>query len=186
MNLDRKDLALLEALQHNASQRLEDLARLVHLAPSSVHDRLRRLQRDGVIQGWTIKVDAASVGLGVLAFISVALSRPCSEMIADLHEITCIEEAHSVAGEFCVLLKVRLADTAGLLALIERLRQIPGVDKTETTVVLATQMDRPTPLRQHPLQRAEPRKEAVLEAQSARRNRVSEMGEVGEEVLNGV
>ena len=44
MNLDRKDLTLLEALQHNASQRLEDLARLVHLAPSSVHDRLRRLR----------------------------------------------------------------------------------------------------------------------------------------------
>lgn len=149
MNLDRKDLALLEALQHNASQRLEDLARLVHLAPSSVHDRLRRLQREGVIQGWTINVDAASLGLGVLAFIAVTASRPCSEMMADLREIPCIEEAHSVAGEFCILLKVRLADTAGLLLLIERLRQIPGIEKTETTVVLATQLDRPIPLRQH-------------------------------------
>lgn len=149
MNLDRKDLALLEALQHNASQRLEDLARLVHLAPSSVHDRLRRLQREGVIQGWTINVDAASLGLGVLAFIAVTASRPCSEMMPELREIPCIEEAHSVAGEFCILLKVRLADTAGLLLLIERLRQIPGIEKTETTVVLATQLDRPTPLRQH-------------------------------------
>lgn len=161
MNLDRKDLALLEALQHNASQRLEDLARLVHLAPSSVHDRLRRLQREGVIQGWTINVDAASVGLGVLAFISVALSRPCSDMIGDLREIPCIEEAHSVAGEFCILLKVRLADTAGLLALIERLRLIPGVEKTETTVVLATQFDRPTPLRQHVTPARSSRSEAV-------------------------
>jgi DNA-binding Lrp family transcriptional regulator len=183
MNLDRKDLALLEALQQNASQRLEDLARLVHLAPSSVHDRLRRLQREGVIQGWTINVDAATVGLGVLAFISVALSRPCSEMIADLREIHCIEEAHSVAGEFCILLKVRLPDTAGLLALIERLRQIPGVEKTETTVVLATQMDRPTPLRHHPLHRAEAHKEGVLAGHADRSGGVAA---VEEAVLNGV
>jgi DNA-binding MarR family transcriptional regulator len=50
MNLDKKDFALIEALQQNASQRLEDLAKLVHLAPSSVHDRLQRLERIGIIR----------------------------------------------------------------------------------------------------------------------------------------
>lgn len=148
MNLDRKDLALLGALQQDASQRLEDLARLVHLAPSSVHDRLRRLQRDGIIRGWTINVDAAGLGLGVLAFIGITATRPCSDLMTDLRDITCIEECHSVAGELCMILKVRLADTAALLALVERLRETPGVEKTETTIVLATQLDRPTPLRQ--------------------------------------
>jgi DNA-binding Lrp family transcriptional regulator len=151
MNLDRKDFALLEALQQNASQRLEDLARLVHLAPSSVHDRLRRLQREGIIQGWTINVDAPSLGLGVLAFIGVTTSKPCSELMGEITAIPCIEECHTVAGEICLILKVRLADTIGLQTLIEHLRQIPGIEKTQTTVVLATQMDRPTPLRQQPI-----------------------------------
>jgi DNA-binding Lrp family transcriptional regulator len=143
MELDRKDFALLEALQENASQRLEDLARLVNLAPSSVHDRLRRLERGGIIKNWTVKLDAPKLGLGVLAFIGVTTSRSCSELSEALDSIPAIEESHSVAGERCLLLKVRSADTAGLLALIEKLRQIPGIDRTETTVVLQTQIDRP-------------------------------------------
>ena len=147
MDMDRKDFALLEALQENASQRLEDLARLVGLAPSSVHDRLRRLERGGIIKNWTIKLDAPSLGLGVLAFIGATTSRPCSELLESLCAIPAIEECHSVAGERCLFLKVRSADTAGLLILIEKLLQIPGIDRTETTVVLRTQFDRPIPLK---------------------------------------
>jgi len=54
-----------------------------------------------------------------------------------------IEEVHSVAGELCLLLKVRVATTTDLLALVDRMRQIPGVEQTETTIVLKTQIDRP-------------------------------------------
>jgi Lrp/AsnC family leucine-responsive transcriptional regulator len=147
MDLDKKDFALLEALQQNASQRLEDLAQLVHLAPSSVHDRLRRLQREGIIKNWTIKIDAPKLGLGVLAFIGITTTRPCSELMVYLQPISCIEECHSVAGELCLILKVRLHDTAELLAVVDRLREIPGIDKTETTIVLKSQIERPIPLK---------------------------------------
>lgn len=147
MELDRKDFALIEALQQNASQRLEDLAKLVNLAPSSVHDRLRRLQRDGIIQQWTVKVDAAKLGLGVLAFIGVTGTKTCTSLVHDLTAIPNIEECHSVAGELCILLKVRVPDTEALLALIDRLRQIDGVEATETTIVLKTQFDRPISLK---------------------------------------
>src|ERR1700733_3583387 len=84
MDLDKKDFALLEALQQNASQRLEDLAKLVNLAPSSVHDRLRRLERGGVIKNWTIKVDGPSLGLGVLAFVGLTTNRTCAELSEEL------------------------------------------------------------------------------------------------------
>ena len=147
MDLDRKDFALLEALLRNASQRLEDLARLVHLAPSSVHDRLRRLEREGIIKKWTVELDAAALGLGVLAFIGIRATRPCSELLAPLGEIPSIEECHSVAGELSMVLKVRVANTAALLELSERLRQISGIEQTETTIVLKTQIDRPMTLR---------------------------------------
>ena len=143
MELDKKDFALLNELQLNASQRLEDLAKVANLAPSSVHDRLRRLQREQVIRGWTVKVDSAAVGLGVMAFISLAMSASCASVVPDIEAIPWIEEAHSVAGEWCMILKVRVPDTAGLLALVDRLRQIPGIEKTETTIVLKTQVERP-------------------------------------------
>lgn len=150
MDLDKKDLALLDALQRNASQRLEDLARMVQLAPSSVHDRLRRLERDGLIRKWTIDVDAPALGLGILAFVGIRATRPCSELLDPLRAISCIEECHSVAGGLSLILKVRVASTDALLELTERLRQIPGIEQTETTIVLKTQIDRPIALSRRP------------------------------------
>jgi Lrp/AsnC family leucine-responsive transcriptional regulator len=146
MDLDRKDFALLEALQQNASQRLEDLAALVKLAPSSVHERLRRLEREGIIRKWTVDLDTTALGLGVIAFIGVRSTRPCSELLASMRKIPSIEECHSVAGELSMILKVRVRDTAALLSLSEHLHLIPGIEQTETTIVLKTQIDRPVAL----------------------------------------
>ena len=143
MELDRTDFVLIGALQRDAAQRLEDLARLVHLAPSSVHERLRRLETSGVIQRWTVDCDAAALGLPVLAFIGVRSTRPCSQLRKALQAIPAIEECHSVAGGLSLLLKVRVASPPALLELTEGLRQIPGVEGTDTTIVLATQFDRP-------------------------------------------
>jgi Lrp/AsnC family leucine-responsive transcriptional regulator len=144
--IDPTDLQLLASLQTDANRRLEDLAREVKLAPSSVHDRLRRLEKSGIIRRWTVAIDAPALGLDVLAFIGVRASRPCAEMAPALEAIPAVEECHSVAGELSMLLKVRVANTAMLLTLTERLRQVPGVVGTETTVVLKTQIDRPIPL----------------------------------------
>jgi Lrp/AsnC family leucine-responsive transcriptional regulator len=146
MDLDRKDFALLDALRQNASQRLEDLAHLIKLAPSSVHERLRRLEREGIIRKWTVDVDTAALGLGVVAFIGIRAARPCSELLDSIRKVPSIEECHSVAGELSMILKVRVKDTAGLLNLSEHLRQIPGIEQTETTIVLKTQIERPIAL----------------------------------------
>lgn len=140
--LDRIDMLLLSALQAEGRLRLEDLARRVELAPSSVHDRLRRLHRDGVIRRWTIDVSPEALGLSVLALIGVRASRPCSEFVEVLEQIREIEECHSVAGQLSFILKLRAANTEHLLQLIERLKRIPGIDGAETTVVLKTQFER--------------------------------------------
>jgi Lrp/AsnC family transcriptional regulator, leucine-responsive regulatory protein len=146
VSLDKKDFALIAALQQNAARRLEDLAKMVRLAPSSVHDRLQKLERDGIIRKWTIKLDAPALGLGVLAFVGISATKPCSELVDALQAIPAIEECHSVAGKLSMMLKVRVASTGALLELSDRLRAIPGVEQTETTIVLKTQIDRPITL----------------------------------------
>ena len=148
--LDRIDAILVAALQEDGRLRLEDLARRVELAPSSVHDRLRRLQRDGVIRRWTIDVAPEALGLTVLAFVGVRSSRPCSEVVGALEQIREIEECQSVAGQLSMILKLRASSTEHLLEIIERLRQIPGVESTETTIVLKALFERGPrpPLRQ--------------------------------------
>jgi Lrp/AsnC family transcriptional regulator, leucine-responsive regulatory protein len=140
--IDRIDKQLLAALQADGRLRLEDLARRVELAPSSVHDRLRRLQRDGVIRRWTVDVSPEALGLAVLALVGVQASRPCSDLVAPLEQIPEIEELHSVAGQLSFILKLRATNTEHLLQLIEQLKQIPGIENTETTIVLKTHLER--------------------------------------------
>ena len=140
--LDRKDFVLLRALEQDATRGLNTLARMVGLSASSVHERLRRLRRLGVIRAWTVQVDAPSVGLGVLAFVAVDASRPCSAIASQIVAIDAVEECHSIAGQLSMLLKVRAATPADLLDVTDRLRKIPGVERTETTMVLKTQMER--------------------------------------------
>ncbi len=140
--LDQIDTLLIAALQEQGRLRLEDLARRVKLSPSTVHDRLRRLQRDGVIRKWTITVNPQALNLTVLAFVGVRASRPCSELVEALARIHEIEEAHSVDGQLSLIVKLRATSTEHLLDLIERLKRIPGVESTETTVALKTHLER--------------------------------------------
>lgn len=140
--IDRIDSELLAALQKDGRLRLEDLARKVELAPSSVHDRLRRLGRDGVIRRWTIDVAPEALGLTLLALVGVRASRPCSEFVARLTQMAEIEEFHSVAGQLSFILKLRATSSEHLLEITERIRQIPGIEGTETTVVLKTYFER--------------------------------------------
>ena len=140
--LDQIDTILLATLQEQGRLRLEDLARLVKLSPSTVHDRLRRLQRDGVIRKWTIAVNPQALNLTVLAFVGVRASRPCSELVEALGRIHEVEEVHSVDGQLSLVLKVRATSTEHLLHLIEQLKRIPGIESTETTVALKTYIER--------------------------------------------
>jgi len=140
--LDRIDSELLAALQQDGRLRLEDLARKVELAPSSVHDRLRRLGRDGVIRRWTIDIAPEALGLNLLALVGVRASRPCAEFVEALTQMPEIEECHSVAGNLSFILKLRATSSEHLLKITERLRQISGIEGTETTVVLKTYFER--------------------------------------------
>ena len=110
--LDKTDRVLVSALQQDAQLRLEDLARMVKLVPSSVHDRLRRLERDGVIRRWTIDVNVADFGLDVLAYVGVQASKPCSKLMPFIEPIAAVEECHSVAGSKGLMLKVRVREHA--------------------------------------------------------------------------
>src|SRR5262245_61096598 len=99
-SLDRIDAVLLDALRANGRLRLEDLARRVELSPSSVHERLRRLERTGVIRHWTIAVAPEALGLDVLAFVDVGASRPCAQLAEPVSKIAEVEEFHALAGQF--------------------------------------------------------------------------------------
>jgi Lrp/AsnC family leucine-responsive transcriptional regulator len=139
--LDPTDFAILTLLQANARISNADVARRLGMAPSAILDRIRKLEQRGVVQGYTARIDPTQVGLGLTAFILVRTEEPVGlgtigQALARIPEVL---EVHHVAGEDCYLVKVRVADTAGLSRLLhERFGRLKGVRNTRSTIVLST------------------------------------------------
>ena len=140
--IDSIDARILTILQENARTSNAEIARQVDLAPSAVFERIRKLEERGVIEGYTARVNAKAVGLPLLAFIFVRdEERPGEwERTAQLvSKIPDVLEVHDVAGEDCMLVKVRTTDTDALGRLLrERFGRIPTIVSTRTTIVLET------------------------------------------------
>src|SRR5437660_9371294 len=140
--IDEQDWVLLRLLRHNARASVAELAVAAGLAPSLVHERIRRLERRGVIRRWTVDVDPSAIGVPVTAFVSVEADAPTAELAPALREVEGVDECHSVAGEPSYLLKVRVADPDALLSLVDELHALRGVTRTRTSVVLRTHFER--------------------------------------------
>src|SRR6201993_4671592 len=116
-----------------------DLARQAGLSVSAVHQRVRRLETEGVIMGYVALCDPEVIGLPLTAFVSI---KPFDAAAPDdlpdrLRHLSAIEACHSVAGEENYILKVRVASPAALEELLHQIRGIANVT-TRTTVVLST------------------------------------------------
>jgi Lrp/AsnC family leucine-responsive transcriptional regulator len=141
--VDDIDRTLLGALLSDARTSYADLARLVGLSAPSVHDRVKRLERDGVLRGSTVDVDPKAVGLGVSALVGLQQREgvESDDVVAELQLIPEIEDCWFVAGDEAFLVKVRVADLDDLDRTLRVLRQVPGVTRTRTTVVLSTRFE---------------------------------------------
>jgi Lrp/AsnC family leucine-responsive transcriptional regulator len=136
--LDERDLEIVSALREDARATYADIAARVGLSASSVHERVRKLEANGVITAYRAVVEPEALGLFVTALIAVTPLDPqqpddLPERLADLPEV---EDCLSVAGEANYILKVRTRSTNHLEELIRRLREKAGVS-TRTTIVLS-------------------------------------------------
>lgn len=137
--IDDIDKQILSIVQNDGRISNAEIARQVNLAASAVLERIRKLEERGVIKGYSASVDPKAVGFGLTAFVSVRTS-DCGdgtdELLAQIPEVL---EVHDVAGEDSYLLKVRASSPEDLAVLLrEKLRSIPTVVTTRTTVVLQT------------------------------------------------
>lgn len=137
--IDEIDNNILNIVQQDARISNAEIARQIGLAPSAVLERIRKLEERDVIRGYAAELNAAELGFGLTAFISVRTHACCSDTDKFLAEIPEVLEVHDVAGEESYLLKVRVKNTEDLSRLLrERLINVPNVALTKTTVVLQT------------------------------------------------
>jgi Lrp/AsnC family leucine-responsive transcriptional regulator len=148
-SLDRIDRQILKLLREDGRISHAAIAKEVGLSGPAVHERVRKLEQAGVIAGYSAILDPHILGRSHVAFIRVNLADG-NEFVADEPIVAriCDEadvlEFHRIAGEDCYLIKVRTATNKDLEQLLRRIRSLRGVAKTRTTVVLSTELERPT------------------------------------------
>ena len=142
--LDRLDRKILSALVEDATQSYAELGRKVGLSAPAVHERVKRLKRTGVIRKIAALIDGEAAGKNLLAFVHVDTTGwgKTPELLA-VAEHPEVEEIHTVAGDTCLLLKVRARDARALEGLLARIYSAPGVIATRSYVVLTTYLERP-------------------------------------------
>jgi len=141
---DAVNRKLLGLLQENARETYAEIGHRAHLSAPAVYERIRRMEHAGVIQKYTVTIDPASVGVPFCAFIRIGTAgeRGCDLIAADLGMNPEIEECHSIAGEDTLLVKARTASPIAIEHLIKKIRSIPGIVTTVTTVALMTHFER--------------------------------------------
>lgn len=143
--IDDVDRSILDALQQNARTSNAELARRIGMAPSAIFQRVRKLEENGLIQGYTTRLNAKALGFGLVAFIMVQTRDNASSIdtAGTLAEFPEVLEVHRVVGEDCFIVKVRVRDTDHLAELLEhRIQPIRSIASTRTTIVVKTVKDR--------------------------------------------
>lgn len=143
MPRDQMDRDLIALLQANARESTAELARKLGVARTTVIARLERLERSGVIVGYTVRLGLDEAERGVQAWVGITTepksARDVTRRLAALPEL---RQLCSVSGEFDYLALIRTDSTARLDVLLDEIGEIEGVKKTTTSVVLALRVDR--------------------------------------------
>lgn len=139
--LDRIDRNILAALAREGRLSSADLAQRVGLSKTPVQARVKRLEREGYIRGYSALIDRARMGEGHIAFVQVTLSDTRSAALEafnkTVQKIPEIVECHMIAGGFDYLLKIRTKDIAAYRRLLgETISALPAVSNTSTFVVM--------------------------------------------------
>ena len=138
--LDSIDYKLCELLQTRGRASQLELAQAVNLSQPAVAERIRKLEEQGIIKGYAAQVCARKLGKDITAFIGVFTNHPRYHegFVSKVMAIDEVQECHRVAGTDSYLLKIKTENTRSLDTLIARIRSIHGVERTQTTIAMAT------------------------------------------------
>ena len=146
MELDKKDLQVLEELRQNAKRTTSQISKRLNIPITTVHNRIKKLEKLGIIKKYTVEIDYAKLGKGITAYIMVTvvymlpsgvkvMQEDVARHIKSLPEVESVE---LITGATDILAKARVKDVAELNDLVtKKLRKIEGADKAQTMIVLS-------------------------------------------------
>ncbi len=139
--MDALDQQILQILAADGRATWAEIAERLSMSPPAIADRVRKLEDRGVIKGYTVLLNPASVGSELLAFVFLRFrpGQPYDELIERVSAHPNVLEAHHVAGEFDFLVKFRCGGVADLERIVvEEFRDRLGCERTNTVIALST------------------------------------------------
>lgn len=135
--MDDFDRKIIRELSTDGRMNFRDLGKRIHLSPNATAERVRRLQKSGVIRGFRIDVDPARLGFSIEAYIDVKmqLGTTASSFEASIRKISGAVSAAILTGEFDFRLRVACKDQSDLVRVIETLRTQAGVRETSSALI---------------------------------------------------
>jgi Lrp/AsnC family leucine-responsive transcriptional regulator len=139
--MDETDRRLLRLLQRDGRMTNVELSRQANLSQAAAFERVKKLQRDGVIEGYTVRLNPEKLDRGLLIFVEITLDRTNQAIFDDfaiaVRRVPDIVECNMIAGGFDYLIKARVSDMAAYRTFLgETLVSLPGVRQTRTYTVM--------------------------------------------------
>jgi len=144
MTIDDIDLRILDMLQRNGKLSQAKIAGAVGLTTPSVNERIKKMERHGMIRGFVALLDHEKMGLPLTAYVDVALEHPRFEkgFVDELEKLLSVQECHYLAGEYAYRLKVKASNPAALADFLQRrLLSIKGVARTRAELSLSSKKE---------------------------------------------
>ncbi len=145
IEIDGIDKEILRSLMEDARTPILEIARKVGISGAAIHQRLRKLEKSGLISGSKFVINPKILGYTTMAFIGIYLDKAISnpEAVKQLQKIPEVLECHYTTGNWSILIKVLCKDNEHLMLLLNKeIQPIAGVSRTETFISLAQQIDR--------------------------------------------
>ncbi|MCD6590982.1 MAG: Lrp/AsnC family transcriptional regulator [Candidatus Aenigmarchaeota archaeon] len=145
LKLDEKDRKIIELLKERGDLTVRQIASKLGLPITTAHNRIKRLKSLGVIKRFTISVDHKKIGKGLSAYVLVTIDSKYMkhfrmsqhDLIKQLARLEFVERADIVTGDIDIILLVRVRDVEELdRVIVDKLRDIQGIEKTQTLVIL--------------------------------------------------
>lgn len=145
VKLDGIDKTILNFLMKDAKKPILEIAKNIGITGAAVHQRLRKLEKSGLIEGSRMMLDARLLGYKTMAFVGVYLDKAVSnpQAVKKLSEIPEVIECHYTTGNWSIFLKILCRDNEHLMNVLNKdIQAIEGVSRTETFISLNQQINR--------------------------------------------
>lgn len=135
--VNQKDLEILEILKANCKLPSREISKLTGLPITTIHNRIKKMEKDGIIKAYVANIDNAKIGKNVQAFIQIRLKHSSPDSAANklvrMHEI---DEVYVISGTMDIMIKVATKDIDSLQYFLDKIDKIENIERTTTSVVL--------------------------------------------------